>query len=224
MMTNAHLFSQKSNLHARILTGFDLKAYSNIHASGGSRLHVLQMDPFDPSSIPTLSIISSHSISKKTTRCLATLFPPQPPTTPSALAVALVAKSTVASKAITIAEIVKRRINTQGEAWFQYTKLEGIMVELKAPGKSKKEGKGKNKDQKGSQVEKTEENGTRTGQGEDIDEEDPFEVLKEKAPQKKRKMPLLTIYISRSPIPELAKLYGLDSPQTLSQKLLLYLQ
>lgn len=176
------------------------------------------MDPFDLSSIPTVSIISSHSISKKTTRCLATLFPPQPPTTPSVLAVALVAKSIVASKAITIAEIVKRRINTQGEAWFQYTKLEGIMVELKAPKKSKKEGKGKNKDQKGSQVEKTGEKGTRTKQEEeDIDEEDPFEVLKEKTPQKKRKMPLLTIYISRSPIPELAKLYGSDSPQTPSR-------
>jgi len=171
------------------------------------------MDPFDLSSIPTVSIISSHSISKKTTRCLATLFPPQPPTAPSVLAVALVAKSIVASKAITIAEIVKRRINTQGEAWFQYTKLEGIIVELKAPKKSRKEGKGKNKNQKGSQVEKTGEKGTRTGQEEDIDEEDPFEVLKEKTPQKKRKMPLLTIYISRSPIPELAKLYGSDSPQ-----------
>jgi len=131
--------------------------------------------------------------------------------------VALVAKSTVASKAITIAEIVKRRISTQGEAWFQYTKLEGIMVELKAPKKSKKEGKGKNKDQKGSQTEKIGEKGARTGQEEDIDEEDPFGVLKEKTPQKKRKMPLLTIYISRSPIPELAKLYGSDSPQTLSR-------
>ncbi|KAG0634547.1 hypothetical protein HOY80DRAFT_894776 [Tuber brumale] len=170
------------------------------------------MDSFDPSSVPTISIISSHSISKKTTRCLATLFPIQPPTTPSVLAVAIVAKSTVASKAITIAEIVKRRISTQGEAWFQYTKLEGTMVELKAPKKSKKEGKGKNKDQKDSQAEKTGEKGTQMGEErEDTDEEDPFEALKEKAPQKKRMMPLLTIYISRSPIPELARLYGEQS-------------
>ncbi|KAG0136546.1 hypothetical protein HOY82DRAFT_576531 [Tuber indicum] len=169
------------------------------------------MDSFDPSSIPTLSIISSHSISKKTTRCLATLFPIQPPTTPSVLAVAIVAKSTVSSKAITIAEIVKRRISTQGEAWFQYTKLEGTMVELKAPKKRKKEGKGKNKDQRGSQVEKAGEKGAQIGGGEGTDEEDPFEPLKEKTPQKKRKMPLLTIYISRSPIPELAKLYGEQS-------------
>ncbi|RPA91268.1 hypothetical protein L873DRAFT_1819753 [Choiromyces venosus 120613-1] len=166
------------------------------------------MDSFDPSSIPTVSIISSYSISKKTTRCLATLFPIQPTTTiPPVLAVAIVAKSIVSSKAITIAEIVKRRMSTQGEAWFQYTKLESVMVELKAPKKSKKEGKGKNKDQKGSQVEK----GAQMGEEEDIDEEDPFEVLKEKTPQKKRKMPLLTIYISRSPIPELAKLYGEQS-------------
>ncbi|CUS13446.1 unnamed protein product [Tuber aestivum] len=169
------------------------------------------MDPFHPSSIPTISIISSHSISKKTTRCLATLFPSQPPATSSVPAVAIVAKSAVASKAITIAEIVKRRISTQGEAWFQYTKLEGVMVELRAPRKSRREGKGKNGDQKGRRVGETRGEGAQVGGEDDIDEDDPFEVLKEKTLQKKRKMPLLTIYISRSSIPELAKLYGEQS-------------
>ncbi|PWW78714.1 hypothetical protein C7212DRAFT_165746 [Tuber magnatum] len=169
------------------------------------------MDSFHPSSIPTISIISSHSISKKTTRCLATLFPVRPPTASSVLAVAIVAKSAVASKAITIAEIVKRRISAQGEAWFQYTKLEGVVVELKAPRNSEKEGKGKNKDQKGSRVGRIGEKGIRMEEEEDMDGDDPFEVLKEKTPQKKRKVPLLTIYISRSPIPELAKLYSEQS-------------
>jgi hypothetical protein len=118
--------------------------------------------------------------------------------------VALVAKSPVASKAITISEIVKRRIGEQGGGWFQYTKLVGVMVDVKRNVKrNRRGGKAKNRQRK-----RVDDGGE--GGGEEEGEEDPFRALEEKVPVKQERIPLSTIYISRCPIPELARLYGLD--------------
>ena len=135
----------------------------------------------------TFAVNSSHSISGRVTRCLVILYPVGKNRLP---AIALVAKSPDACKAITITEILKRRIGQQGERWFQYTKLEGVMVNAKSPQKpNKKGGKPKNKNQ-GSDGEGDDDEGeggedSRGGSGGGGDEEDPFQVLEEKVPVKK---------------------------------------
>lgn len=157
--------------------------------------------------IPTFSIISAHVINKKITQCLNILYPvptttsisPDPALLPS---VALSAKSFVASKAITIAEIMKRRISEKGDQWYQYTVLSSTTEEKKQ--------QPKNKDKKNGEKRKGKE---ALGEGEG-DEEDPYQTMEEKLPSKKRKVPLLTIYISRSPLPELKRLYGLVACST----------
>lgn len=53
--------------------------------------------------------------------------------------VALRARSPVAGKAVSIAEIVKRRVTEAGDVWFQYSKLDSIVEE--APVKRKNSGK-----------------------------------------------------------------------------------
>lgn len=43
---------------------------------------------------------------------------------------------------------------------------------------------------------------------EEEEEEGPFRSMEEKTQPVKKKVPLLTIYISKSPLPEFARLYG----------------
>jgi hypothetical protein len=89
----------------------------------------------------------------------------------------------VAGKAITIAEIVKRRMEERQEKWFQYTALstEEIVKKQKKPS---------------------------DGAGKEADEEDPFVPLSEKKSRAKRKVTIISIYISRSPLPSYKELYG----------------
>jgi len=89
----------------------------------------------------------------------------------------------VAGKAITIAEIVKRRMEERQEKWFQYTALstEDIVKKQKKP---------------------------LVGTGEEADEEDPFVPLSEKKSGAKGKVTIISIYISRFPLPSYKELYG----------------
>ncbi|KAF8474860.1 hypothetical protein BDZ91DRAFT_711894 [Kalaharituber pfeilii] len=98
------------------------------------------------------NIVSSTSIAKKVSQCLEQLFPElsQPPqrrnrTSSNAqgvtvsdsaakkgqIIITLTAKSVSAPKAITICEILKRRIAQQGMYWYQYCALEEVMEEVK---------------------------------------------------------------------------------------------
>lgn len=95
------------------------------------------------------NIISSTSIAKKVTQCLDELFP-EPPApirgrsritvaasaavvkkTKPQIIVSLTAKSVSAPKAITICEILKRRISERGLYWYQYCALEEVLEEVK---------------------------------------------------------------------------------------------
>ncbi|KAF8421949.1 hypothetical protein EV426DRAFT_178697 [Tirmania nivea] len=94
------------------------------------------------------NIISSTSIAKKVTQCLEELFPEPPPpsrgrsrTTGASgpapkkikpqIIITLTAKSVSAPKAITICEILKRRIAERGLYWYQYCALEEVLEEVK---------------------------------------------------------------------------------------------
>lgn len=118
-----------------------------------------------PATIETINIIAAHSIGAKTLRCLAALTAPEP------RAIALRARAPVASKAITIAEIAKRRVAEQGGRWFQYN----VLASRDEPAKRRP------------------------------DAEDPFVGAPAAA---LRAVPTLTIYLSPTRLPELAKAHG----------------
>ncbi|KAH0613290.1 uncharacterized protein H6S33_009670 [Morchella sextelata] len=173
-----------------------------------------------------VNIVSTSAIVRKVDQCLSKLYPeqredpnpnpnyPEPASTPATVtasstttattataitsdfpAVSITSKAATASKAITVAEIVKRCIGEKGGQWYQYTALSSVTNDL--PGSQKQEKQPQKKKRKTGDEDKAGE-----------DEEDPYALLVEKTPPKKRKVPLLTIYISRSPIPELQKLHG----------------
>ncbi|RPB14525.1 hypothetical protein P167DRAFT_55815 [Morchella conica CCBAS932] len=175
--------------------------------------------------VQNVNIVSTSAIVRKVDQCLSKLYPeqdpnpnpnyPEPASTPATIttssttttttttttitsdfpAVSITSKAATASKAITVAEIVKRCIGEKCGQWYQYTALSSVTNDL--PGSQKQEKQPQKKKRKTGDEDKAGE-----------DEEDPYALLVEKSPPKKRKVPLLTIYISRSPIPELQKLHG----------------
>lgn len=111
--------------------------------------------------------------------------------------VVFTAKAEVASKMISIVEIVKRNLGREGGKWFQYIAVDGQVVENKKKKDSEEDGKGKEKDD-----------------GEEEGEEDGFEVMKtpferiiEDRP-KVRSVPVMAIYLSRVRIDDLRKKHG----------------
>jgi len=140
----------------------------------------------DPRDLQCVNIISSHKIGAKTTRCLSILFPSGTAAIPATTtnAVCIRAKAPVAGKAITIAEIVKRRIGERQEKWFQYTVL-STETETTQKKVAEVEGGG--------------------------DEEDPFVPMPEKR-KKSTKTAVINIYISRTPLESYRKLYGYVMP------------
>ena len=182
--------------------------------------------PPDPRDIPTLNIIASHRIASKVTRCLSLLYPAPakdittdvpPKQHTAAPIIGLRTKSAVASKAITIAEIAKRRILEQGGHWYQYNQL-STAVEAVRPKQPKPKGK-KTGEITRDDKDKGEQGGNDDDDDDDDDddkddkddkdgEEDPFEVMPEKEPKRLRTITYLTIYISRARIPAFEKLYG----------------
>lgn len=183
--------------------------------------------------VQNVNIVSTSAIVRKVDQCLSKLYPeqhegpnpnpnyPEPASTPATVTasstttvtttttttptitsdfptVSITSKAATASKAITVAEIVKRCIGEKGGQWYQYTALSSVTNDL--PGSQKQEKQPQKKKRKTGDEDKAGE-----------DEEDPYALLVEKSPPKKRKVPLLTIYISRSPIPELQKLHGEQS-------------
>jgi len=75
--------------------------------------------PEDGEQVQMITIKSHNSVSKTVTKCLAILHNKATPSV-----VEIVADAKVASKAITIAEIVKRRISEHGGKVIQTTRVE----------------------------------------------------------------------------------------------------
>jgi len=156
-------------------------------------------DP-DPRDIVTLNIISSHKISSKTKRCISLLYTTDI-TAGSPQVIGLRAKSAVASKAITIAEIVKRQIGAQGDKWYQYTQLSSVLDGAN-PAQAKHRKRRRKYENNAENLESGE------GGNDDDDDDDPFVKMEEGRPKKVIAIPVLTIYISRTQLPTFAKLYG----------------
>lgn len=192
----------------------------------------------DPRDIQTLNILSGHKISAKTSRCLSLLSPPDASTandkdkekgkdngkgTEWMMGVmALRARAPVVSKAITIAEIVKRRMGAQGHAVFQYTRLEGVLEKKQQRPSHGKDGRPDKKkravaegptatqmDVEGEQGREREEQ-EQEQEEEEEEEEDPFEPMPNdgRPGSTVRATPVVTIFLSRSRLPSYARLYG----------------
>jgi hypothetical protein len=160
--------------------------------------------------VTTMSILSTAHIQQKVTRVLGILstFPHIPPAKPGV--VLLHSKASVASKMITITEIAKREITKSGGKWFQYSRVESVMVEeKKGPKKTdmKLETATKGKEEDSMVV---------TGMDDPESEEatEAFETMKtpfERAIEgrpKLRAVPVMMLYLSRIRIDSLRKAYG----------------
>ncbi|PMD27446.1 hypothetical protein NA56DRAFT_590873 [Hyaloscypha hepaticicola] len=177
--SGANESSTNANAGSRVLTGLE-----NTH------------------NITTMSIISSSHIQQKVTRALDILseYPAVPPAKPKV--VMLYSKAAVASKMITIAEIVKREIAKAGGKWYQYNKLNKVVEE-----KVEKAGSAKKEKSTSGNVPMAE-NGD-DGSGKESEEEfetmkTPFERAIEGKP-KIRAIPVMTIYLSRVRIDSLRR-------------------
>lgn len=155
--------------------------------------------------VTTMSIVSSSHIQQKVTRALEILseYPTIAPAKPKV--VMLHAKAPVASKLITIAEIVKREIAKDGGKWYQYNRLGQVMEE-----KKREEHVGKRKKKVGGA---DEEMADHEDGGEGQESEEEFETMKtpfERAIEGKPKVgavPVMTIYLSRVRVDSLKKDY-----------------
>jgi hypothetical protein len=96
----------------------------------------------------------------------------------------------------------------RGEKWYQYNKVEQVLVERKEEGKDLRENNEKGKEEEGGTV------GLDNKEEEDEEEEEAFETMKtpfERANEgtaKVRAVPVMTIYLTHARIDELKKAYG----------------
>ena len=183
----------------------------------------------DPRDIQTLNILSGHKIGAKTSRCLSLLSPPDASTANdkdkdngkgTVGVMALRARAPVVSKAITIAEIVKRRMGAQGHAVFQYTRLEGVLEKKQqrpSHGKDERPDKKKRAVAEGPTATRMDVDGVADAveegekeEQEEEEEEDPFEPMPNdgRPDSTVRATPVVTIFLSRSRLPSYARLYG----------------
>lgn len=140
---------------------------------------------------PVLNIISTHKLSAKTTRCLSALYPSTATGLPPP-AIGIQAKGPVAAKAITLVEIVKRRIEEKGDTWYQYNVLESVEPRQKQVARAVRI----------------------IDDDEAVDEqEDPFTPYEESA-KKQPPVPVLTVYLSLERLPELAGKWGEQTNST----------
>ena len=149
--------------------------------------------------------------------------------------VALHARSEAANKLITVVEIVKREVEKEDGKWWQYSRISGEIRELKEEVHEERKGGISLDEGAGKDNGSTASNGQGTGDraevvvdktntemevdGKEEDEEDAFEPVPDKNGQarfengKKRKrkireMPVMTIYMSRVPLPEFRTVFG----------------
>lgn len=139
-------------------------------------------------SLVRLNVSSAHQISNRTSAIISRLNPSEKSSEDQkTVVVVLTAKAKAAGKLISIVEIAKRELNKDAIKCYQYTSLSSEVVEIERhPKGSKKDG----------------------GDGEESD--DAFQTMGEvkESATKKRSMPVLTIYLSRSPVKELKAAFG----------------
>lgn len=165
-----------------------------------------------------IQIFSASSINAKVTRCLealgfekdgqlvSTARNAEISTDGKPQVVAIEARAPVSGKAVSIAEIVKRRIEEHGSTWFQYTALSSVFVEKKERkrkrGHGPEDGQGRKKSKTDEDVSDEDNDKEETG-GTEAEEDDPYRPL-----PTKEEVPVITIYLSRSEIKELAEELG----------------
>lgn len=135
-----------------------------------------------------LSVSSHHEISNRTSAVISRLQnSEQSPDDQKTVVVKLTAKAKAAGKLISIVEIAKRQLASEGIKCFQYTALDSEIIEIERHPKNHKQ----------------------DIVGED-ESDDAFETMGEVKPSatKKRSMPVLTIYLSRASVKELKIAYG----------------
>ena len=186
----------------------------------------------------TMSILSSAKIGDKVGKLLLRVenFSFADPKSKPGVVV-LRAKSDVASKMVSIVEIARQDIERGKGKWWQYSKLDGQIAELKVKSAKRKDG-GRTlsewqKERAGREFQGVEEAEDETGRAStevehndqlvdgDEEMEDAFETmanLKEADQETKlskngsgtkiRAIPVMTIYFARVPVPGLKELYG----------------
>ncbi|MCJ1255581.1 hypothetical protein MMC24_003398 [Lignoscripta atroalba] len=184
----------------------------------------------------TMSIISSSKIEQKVRNLLLHLEKFSITDTISKPGVVILhAKSSVASKLVSIVEIAKKNVEKDGGKWWQYSRLHGQITELKRKSSKQKKG-GKTL----LEWEQQQEHSGKVGEhasvlddrvadsgkgGGDVppeeEEETAFETMGQRTPSQQnapsagiearnkiRAVPVMSIYMSRVPITELKALYG----------------
>lgn len=152
--------------------------------------------------------------------------------------VILYSKADVASKMISIVEIIKKEVEKVKGKWWQYSKLqsrlEGVKPKNQGSGRTlrdlgvdDKHSSALNDSLKPAITKSSE--GRERGEVVDVDEEDEVEAAFEtmalprrpetrEQPRKVRNVPIMTIYIARVPVPGLKELYGYVNVPTLRKR------
>lgn len=145
--------------------------------------------------------------------------------------VVLYASAPVGSKLVSIVEVVKREIEAEGKKnggkvgrWWQYSGVGEEIVEVRPQGKGGKKGKGGSSsqpieldDEEGEKMDldaEEKEGGKEDGDGDEEESEPYFEPLKKVEQQVGKKFKagaVLTVYLSRVPVKELEKVYGVQT-------------
>jgi hypothetical protein len=142
--------------------------------------------------IKTLSVISSTQISSRTTAILSALSPDVPSDGEKPVIVRLTSQSRTASKLISIVEIAKRDLASNKLQCYQYNVLSSQMKEI--PRERRNPNGHKGNEHAASDV--------------DDDDENAFQTMGDVSGMKKRCVPVMQIYLSRSPVKELRVQYG----------------
>ncbi|MCJ1454966.1 hypothetical protein MMC28_005319 [Mycoblastus sanguinarius] len=187
----------------------------------------------------TMSILSSSKIEQKVRNLLLRVGSFNFADTKARPGIVILhAKANVASKMVSIVEIAKKIIQEENGKWWQYSKLEGQILELKAR-QAKRTGSGKTLSEWESEHSKVEATAAVAGEvlqdaaiqghqgkeGADVDDgsEEAFETMSNpkharsgaisegENRKKVRAVPVMTIYFARVPVPGLKELYGEQS-------------
>ena len=178
----------------------------------------------------TMSIISSSKIEQKVRSLLQHLEKfHSADTNAKPGVVALHAKSSVASKLVSIVEIAKKNVAKEGGKWWQYSRLHGQKMDLKEKlHKSKDREKiFLKRQQHGQDTESADVGDQREpsvkedGNGQEEEDENAFQTMGEsnvsqqsvngvanEGRKKIRAIPIMTVYMSRVPIAEFKGIYG----------------
>ena len=139
-----------------------------------------------------LSVHSSTQISSRTAAIISQ-FTAERAAADKPVVVHLIARAKVASKLISIVEIAKRELVVRGLTYYQYNVLSSEMTDIPREPKKRVNGSTINA----------------PTEAQDEDSDDAFQTMG--APTgdtKKRSMPVMTIYLSRTPVKELRAQYG----------------